>query len=359
MASVSRFRTQVRDIVVPAGKAGLATGLAFYLGSLLPPPVGDYNYYAALGAFTVVGLYVSQSVKESAQAVGSIVIGVSVAVCAQWLLWASPFMVGVTVLVCVVLGALPFLGRQRTWAPLAGLFVLAVGGPDPQSMAVAYVVQVPLGAAVGVVINLLLLAPLGLEELDRAVTRVLKLLPEQMRSEAERLTLGTHDGASRRSATGPSPELAECRSQLKRAINQVYRARRGNVRARLPRYQSSALVTHAEAVSRCAGALEAVSLVVAESASARDEGGAELRRSAAAALEQTATTFEETTRPGQDDDNMALSTRKIDELLRRARSTPDDDDLDHILFGALAVTIRKCLDVLAASDLLDQSRRRG
>ncbi|MFK5583252.1 hypothetical protein [Serinicoccus sp. LYQ131] len=353
MVNGSRFWTAVRDVVVPAGKAALATGLAFYLGSLLPSPVGDYNYYAALGAFTVVGLFVSQSVKESAQVVAAVVIGVGVAVAVQSVSWASPLMVGASVLVCLLLGALPFLGAQRTWAPLAGLFVLATGGPDPEPMAVAYVVQVPLGAVVGILINLLLLAPLGLDELDRAMARVLKLLPEQMRSEAQRLLVSPDSMESRPSGAGPSPVLADSRSQLRRAIDQVHRARRGNARARLPRYRDDSALTRAEAVSRCAAALEAVSMIVAESATAEGDSGADLRRQAAAVLEQAATTFEFALVPGQDDDNLALSLQEIDILLEQVRATSVGTELDHVLFGALGVTIRQCLDVLESTDLFE------
>lgn len=39
-----RLLTRLQDIVVPAIKAGVATGLAYFLGSLLPLPLGDYSH---------------------------------------------------------------------------------------------------------------------------------------------------------------------------------------------------------------------------------------------------------------------------------------------------------------------------
>ncbi len=354
-----RLLTRLQDIVVPAIKAGVATGLAYFLGSLLPLPLGDYSYYAALGAFTVVGLFVVQSATESLQVLGSVAIGVSVAVAVQAASWSSAWSVGLTVLVCILLSALPLLGRQRTWAPVAALFVLAAGGPQPEPMALAYVVQVPLGAGVGILVNILLLAPLGLHELDRATNHVLTILPEEMRREAGRLVAASEGEALLPSSTGPSPALAESRGRLRLAVEQARRARRGNLRTRLPPHPGARSLARAGAVSRCAAALEAVSVVVAESAAARGQSGARLRRQAAAVLEQAAETFEGALRPGQHHDSMDRSVREIDHLLEQVRSTPGDAGLDHVLFGALAVTIRECLMVLQQSDLLGGERPGG
>ena len=71
------------DVVLVAVKAAIACGLAFYVGALLPPPIDEYKYYAALGAFTVVGLVLADSVKESLQVFGAVTVGVAVAVLVQ------------------------------------------------------------------------------------------------------------------------------------------------------------------------------------------------------------------------------------------------------------------------------------
>lgn len=330
--------------------------MAYFLGSLLPLPLGDYSYYAALGAFTVVGLFVVQSATESLQVLGSVAIGISVAVAVQVASWSSAWSVGLTVLVCILLSALPFLGRQRTWAPVAALFVLAAGGPQPEPMALAYVVQVPLGAGVGILVNILLLAPLGLHELDRATNHVLTILPEEMRREAGRLVAASAGEALLPSSTGPSPALAESRGRLRLAVEQARRAR-----ARQSADAASSSPGCAFADPRRGG--EPVRCGARSGLGRRGRVSCcawTVRRAPAAAggsgARAAAETFEGALRPGSHQDSLDRSASEIDQLLEQVRSTPGDAGLDHVLFGALAVTIRECLTVLQESDLLGGER---
>lgn len=129
--------------VLLALKAGAAAGLAFWVGSLVPAPLDEYKYYASLSAYTVIGLIVVDSLKESLRVLGAVGIGVAIAVVIQMISWTNAVSVGVAVLICVILAALPVLGEQRSWAPLAALFVLATGGAEPSPMALGYLTQIP------------------------------------------------------------------------------------------------------------------------------------------------------------------------------------------------------------------------
>ncbi|QFG68694.1 hypothetical protein [Ornithinimicrobium pratense] len=186
---------------IVAVKAALASGIAYHLGSLLPEPVDGYSYYAALGAFTVVGLVLVDSVKESLQVFGAVGLGVTIAVAVQALTIANPVTVALTIAIGVLLGSSRLFGAQRTWAPLAALFVLATGGQDPEPMALGYVVQIPLGALVGVLVNVVLFTPLGDDDLEPAAAAVQQRLAVQMRSYAEILRDQSGDGLQEGTAT--------------------------------------------------------------------------------------------------------------------------------------------------------------
>ncbi len=334
-------------MAVVAVKAAVAAGAAFYLGSLLPSPVADYNYYAALGAFTVVGLVVVESLKESLRVLGAVSVGLAVALAVQEVAWTNWLTVALTILLGTLLGALPIFGEQRTWAPLAGLFVLATGGPDPEPMALGYLVQVPLGAVVGVIVNLVLLAPLGSHDLDRATSRMLDLLPSQMRNYAEFLTEPASDDPRQRAdevITVNARELVLTQSHLRWAVAEGHEARRGN-----PWRRGHGLVDleRAQAIGRCAAALAGVNAVLAVSAPAEREEGAALRRAAAVMLSRSADVMEDWGSVGTDEAIVDSAEEGIDRVLTQARRMSDDDGLDHLLFGTLAVTLRACLDIYA------------
>ena len=343
-----------RRSVVVALKAAIACGVAFWLGSLLPDPLEQYKYYAALGAFTVVGLVVLDSVKESLQVLGAVAVGVTVAVLVQALSWTNPITVAVTVAAGVLLGATRLFGVQRTWAPLAGLFVLATGGPDPEPMALGYVAQVPLGALVGIVVNALVLAPLGDDDLESASRTVLQRLSQHMGTYARILRGQVEDGedpdaAARRSEVVHDAvvELEETQSRLRTAIAQARRARTGNPRVRLRPGQHQDELDRAEATSRCAATLLAVGVVLEQSTPATDEDGLDLRRRSATALEQAGSVIADPEAARTKAEPLAEALESVQLMLEKARSMSPRDGLDHVLFGALALATRDCLDTFA------------
>ncbi len=342
-----------RRVVIVAVKAGVACALAFYLGSLLPAPVDEYKYYAALGAFTVVGLVVVDSFKESLRVFAAVVIGVGVALVVQAVSWTNFLTVGVAVLVCSLLMALPVLGDQRTWAPLAALFVLAAGGPDPEPMVLGYLLQLPLGAVVGVVVNLLFLPPLGSTELHAATMRVHRLMVDQMRSYAD--LLDRVDGPE---PPGPDEredlvrtneeQLEAARTSLRQAIERASRALRANPRARSRGESERDALDRAQATERCAAALLAVGVVIAQSVPESGEAQRRMRRSAVEVLRQAADIFEDPGHLRSDPELIDRARQAVDHTLRQARSPEASEDPDGLLFGALALTVRDSLEVFTS-----------
>lgn len=348
-----------RRPVVVAVKAGIACGLAFFIGSLLPEPIDDYKYYAALGAFTVVGLVVVDSIKETVRVFAAVVIGVATALAVQSVSWTNFLTVGAAVLVCSLLMALPLLGDQRTWAPLAALFVLATGGPDPQPMVLGYLVQLPLGAVVGIVVNLLVLPPLGRADLESDVGRVHHLMSQHMHSYADLLSRVDEDdeppGEEERQDLVRSnvQELEQAQTQLRTSIETGRRARRGNPRALARSRQEDRAIERAEATSRCAATLLAASMVISQAEPGDGDDARAMRCEVVDLLRRAGEVFDgaEGDRPGLLD----ATGRSVERVLHRVRSVDLDGGADDLLFGALALTVREALRIFAQPDAADRA----
>src|SRR5699024_3780166 len=280
--------------------------------------------------------------------------GVAVAVLVQTLSWTNPVTVAVTVAAGVLLGASRLFGVQRTWAPLAGLFVLATGGPDPAPMALGYVVQVPLGALVGDVVNAVVLAPLGDDDLDAASRGVLRTLSQQMSTYADVIQAQMRAGHDPEAAPHRGElvheavvELEETQSRLRTAIAQARRAQRANPRVHLHPDRHLAELDRAEATSRCAATLLAVGVVLEQSSPTTADDAMTLRRLSATALEQAAGVIADRDAARTKPQRLAESLQSVEQMRERARSMSPRDGLDHILFGALALATRDCLHTFA------------
>lgn len=340
-------------------KAGTAAGAAFFLGSLLPAPLDEYKYYAALGAYTVIGLVVVESIKESLRVLGAVLIGVAVAVATQLIVWTNPATVASAVLICVLLAALPMLGEQRSWAPLAALFVLATGGPDPEPMALGYLIQLPLGALVGIVVNFLVFAPLGSRDVEQVAARVRVLIASHPRFYADLLDEqvedpGDGDAVSQRTdqITAHLHELERGQASLLAAMAKGQQARRGNPRARAWVDWEDSARGQAEATSRCAAALGAVAVILRETAPSDQESGQHLRRDAAHVLRGAAEIFEDPHAVHRDQDKLATTQEGLDRMMQAVRPVDTGGGLDSVLFAALALSVQQCLTVFT-QDIVD------
>lgn len=108
-------------------KSALAAGLAWLLGSQLPPLVADYAYYASFGAVSVLYPTVSDSFREALRTTAAILAGALLAHLMQWVAFPNAVSVAAVVLLGTLAGAVPFLSEQRRWVVTAGLFMLVFG----------------------------------------------------------------------------------------------------------------------------------------------------------------------------------------------------------------------------------------
>lgn len=145
-------------------KTAIAAGLAWPVAQLLPGAVDEYSYYAPLGALISMMPTLMGSLRASLQTVLGLAIGIALA----WAVIQSPLpgaaSVPLAVGVGVLLGGLRGLGAGRDYVPITALFVLVIGGTQAGDYSLGYLVQMGVGMAIGILVNLLVVPPLRLRE---------------------------------------------------------------------------------------------------------------------------------------------------------------------------------------------------
>src|SRR6478672_11230184 len=212
-----------------AAKAGLAAGLAFLIAPLMPGAAAHYPYYAPLGALVAMYENVAGSMRQGLQTLVGLAAGIGLA----FLLisfGATPLTVGVVMALGVLLAGLPRLGAGRDWIPTAALLVLLVGGNNPDDFSFGYLLQMGVGVAVGVAVNLLVFPPLhfnaaalSLAELRLSLARQLQDMGAAMHEKWP----PEHEDWSRR-----SEDLARSARSVRAAVEKADASREANPRRR-------------------------------------------------------------------------------------------------------------------------------
>jgi hypothetical protein len=158
--------TLERDTVRQVAKTALAATIAWELarvalGSTLPA-------LAALGAIITVQITVRQTVARGLQQVVGVVVGVGAAILMARYLGVHAWSVGLVILGALLLGRLLRLGPQANQVAMSGLLVLSLGS----GYGAARVWDTLLGAAVGVVVNMLIAPPTYVESAAVALRAV-------------------------------------------------------------------------------------------------------------------------------------------------------------------------------------------
>lgn len=335
-----------------AAKAGLAATLAWLLARELPDPLGDYAFYAPLGAVVAIYPTVAGTVRESLQAVASISLGAALALLADRWIGPGSLSVAVVVTVGVLVGGLPRLGAQRSYVPIAGMFVLILGQGAEVDYGASYALLFLLGAGIAVLMNLvfpqLLVAPVD-EALDRLRTALIEHLEHLSHAVA-----GQTD-----STDGPGRSgLTALTSQARGVVLEAQQGERGNLRARR---RPTAVQVRYDAFR----ALERVVLLVddvhdlvedrpwgADPARAPDP----LRDALHRALAELAVAVDDVGVRQPDPEQRARASAAIDDLVAGLRSA-DATDLSapmSMVATTLATTLRRCLAVITPPDMLGE-----
>ena len=145
-----------------AAKGALAAALAYWIAPHVPGVAAEYPYYAPLGAVLALWPTVKTSLKQGLQTILGLVIGVLLATTVFAVQDGQPGVLAVALVVGLgtLIAGIRWLGAGRDWVLTAGLFVLLLGGANAGDYSTGYVVQIGVGVAVGVLVNLLLVPPL-------------------------------------------------------------------------------------------------------------------------------------------------------------------------------------------------------
>lgn len=145
------------------------TTIAAMLSFLVADTIGTSGepVLAPLTALLVIQVTMYDTVRQSVQRVASVLSGVLVAVGVAALVGLTWWSLGAVVAVSLLIGRLLRLGPQLLEVPISAMLVLAVGG-DPD-VADARVFETLIGAAVGVVVNLVIAPPLYLRPAGEAI----------------------------------------------------------------------------------------------------------------------------------------------------------------------------------------------
>lgn len=221
-AAVSGPRLQL------AAKAGLAAGLAFLFAPLMPGAAAQYPYYAPLGALVAMYENVSGSMRQGLQTLVGLGLGIGLAFLLVNFSEPTPVTVAVVIGLGVLLAGFPRLGAGRDWIPTAALLVLLVGGHNPDDFSFGYLLQMGVGVAVGIVVNLVVFPPLhfnaaalSLAELRWALAQQLSDMGDAMQEEWP----PEHEEWSLR-----SEELAQAARSVRAAVQKADASRKANPR---------------------------------------------------------------------------------------------------------------------------------
>ena len=266
-------------------KTAAAATLAWYAGHLVPGEANAYAYYAPLGALVASVPTVAGSVRSSVQVVVGVLLGVLAS--GALITIGTPVALAVPVAVGVgtLLAGIPAFGAGRDYIPIAALFVFVVGGANPDGFSIGYVVQMAVGAAIGVGLNLLVPPSTGTKHALEALSAVKKSATDAIKRATE-LPGEEH----------PRDALDEWRASLRRLeahladtktlVGEAQDNLRGNARRLRSKFDTNSAQGELDSISRIVRHIEELQEPFLESS--WSEARAESRRALAAAGEQIA-----------------------------------------------------------------------
>ncbi|WP_435747533.1 aromatic acid exporter family protein [Nocardioides sp. SYSU DS0663] len=334
---------QVRDAAwqhprwLLAVKTAIATGLAYVLAQPLGGSLGNYSYYAPMGAAVAMSTTVIDSLRMSVQAIGAIALGAVIALGIESFGVPQAVGIGLTIAVATLLAGSRFLGDSGSWVLVAALFVLVLGGQHPMDYVAAYVGLTAAGAALSIGINLLV-PQLPLAPVATAQTRLRESLADELDALAEGLTgdrvVDEEDLHGLRSRVQPHVD------ELRQLVDVAHRARRANWRAGRWSETADRRYSQTRALERLAGSVDEVTALVADQRSsvhADDERGAELREAMARALRAVGGMLRSADGDGREEDAEPAPTKVAQEAV---------DDL-HGVVGRLTTDSQQLLTASA------------
>lgn len=155
------FRRIGRPWIVAATKSTLAAMVAWWLADRV---VGSpQSFLAPYTALFMIGVTVRASGTAALRQVGVVSVGVTIAAAATLVLPAVPA-IAATVALGTVVGRAKVFAPDGIWIAITALLVLLYGTATDESMVLYRIVDVALGALVGIVVNAVVVPPEFLSE---------------------------------------------------------------------------------------------------------------------------------------------------------------------------------------------------
>ena len=181
MRITETFRASKRVPILQVAKASVATIAAWLIAGWLIP--GPLPVFAAIAALLVVQPSVNQSFGKAIERSIGVILGVLIATAVLFAFGQTSWIVLVSVVVAMLLAwALKMTPTTSNQVAISAMLVLALGAASPQ-YAFDRIVETLIGAAIGIIVNALIVPPVALAP----ARRDLALLSGELAASLERL----------------------------------------------------------------------------------------------------------------------------------------------------------------------------
>ena len=223
---LTRLRLRGRSAVGRAVRLSGAAVAAFAVALVLFP--GTVPILAPLTALLVVEITLKDSLTSGVQRIISVTIGVLLAVLFSSVVGLTWWSLGVLVALSIMVGQLLRLGPHLIEVPISAMLVLAVGGAE--SAATDRISETLIGAAIGVLVNLMLPPAVGSDSAAAAVQRFAAELARLLRTAASELSEPITDAQATR-WMDDARSLSRNVPEIDKTLRQAAQSRRLNTRA--------------------------------------------------------------------------------------------------------------------------------
>ncbi|KQZ09324.1 hypothetical protein ASD23_13745 [Agromyces sp. Root1464] len=181
MGITGTFRASRRVPILQVAKASAATIAAWLIAGWLIP--GPLPVFAAIAALLVVQPSVNQSFGKAIERSIGVILGVIVATAASLVFGVNSWIILVTIVIAMLVAwALKMTPGTSNQVAISAMLVLALGSSSPE-YAVDRILETLIGAAIGIIVNALIVPPVTVSP----ARRDLALLGGELASSLDRL----------------------------------------------------------------------------------------------------------------------------------------------------------------------------
>lgn len=217
-------RTPILQVLKTAVAAVVAWGICILI---IPQQV---PVFAAIAAIIVVQPSVNQSFASALQRSAGVIVGVLVAYFAALVFGSPSWLILVAIVASLLIAwALRFPQSSTVQVPISAMLVLSIGAATP-GYAIDRIIETIIGAAIGVVVNWLIVPPVALQPAHEAVARLGTEISALLESLAGVLTAESDAEGERYRVLVEARLLAPMRSKAAAAVETATESLRFNPR---------------------------------------------------------------------------------------------------------------------------------